>query len=465
MWTAQLGPQAEAICATWCDELFFGGARGGGKSDYLLADFLQSVPKYGLAWQGVLFRRTYPELQELIKRSQAMYTPTGAKWLEQAKEWHWPNGSCLRMRYLEHPRDASRYQGHEYTWIGWDELTQWASDEAYNLLKACLRSSHGVDRKRIRSSGNPGGPGHHWVKAYFIDHAPKGFEPVFDDATKMRRMFIPSRVQDNRALLYNDPGYVDRLKGVGSPEMVRAWLEGDWNVVTGAFFPEFGNQHIIKPCTIPKHWTRFRSMDWGSAKPFVCQWWAVSDGEETEQGRIYPKNALIMYREWYGGKNNVGLKLNTEAIAAGILARQLPGEEFAYSIIDSQAYVQDGGPSNAEKMASYGVFFRSAGKEKERKAGWQQLRDRLVGHDERPMLYVFDTCRDFIRTLPSLQHDEADPEDVNTEGDDHSPDAARMACMSRPYARPREIIEPPKTIHELTLSELLKRHRERDNGW
>ena len=117
-WRPQEGPQLEAVLATWADELFFGGARGGGKSDFLLGDFLQDVPRYGRNWQGILFRRTYPELQEIILRTNAIFPRTGAKWHEQRREWEWPNGAKLRMRYLERNADASRYQGHQYTWIG-----------------------------------------------------------------------------------------------------------------------------------------------------------------------------------------------------------------------------------------------------------------------------------------------------------------------------------------------------------
>ena len=178
-WKPQPGPQNEAILATWCDELFFGGARGGGKSDFLLGDFLQDVPKYGRHWQGVMFRRTYPELQNIIQRSHSIYPVTGGKWHEQSREWRWPNGAKLRMRYLERIADASRYQGHSYCWLGFDELPQWAGPESYDMLKACLRWAEAdVPTKRIRSSGNPGGPGHSWVKKRFIDDNPRGYEPL-----------------------------------------------------------------------------------------------------------------------------------------------------------------------------------------------------------------------------------------------------------------------------------------------
>lgn len=449
MWTPQPGPQAEAIISTWCGECFFGGARGGGKSSYLLGDYLQDVPRYGVNWQGVIFRRTYPELQELIKRSQEMYSPTGAVWRESDKSWTWANGACLKLRYLEHPRDASRYQGFEFQWIGWDELTQWATDEAYRMLFACLRcSSADVPTKRIRSSGNPGGAGHAWIKARFVDNAPLGLEPVLDPTTGMYRMYIKSLVTDNKILLERDPQYIERLKGSGSAELVRGWLEGDWSAIAGAYFTEFGLHHVIRPFEIPRHLIRFRSFDWGSMRPFVCGWYVVNDGSIKE----YPAKSIIKYREWYGGKANVGLKLQVEEVAKGILARQEPKEEITYSVADPAIFREDGGPSIAETMRKHGVSFRAA--DNERVAGWTQLRSRLIGIDDKPLIYFFSTCVDSIRTIPTLQHDTAKPEDVNSEGDDHCADEVRYACMSRPYARPIAPAKPLRTVHDATLNEL-----------
>lgn len=435
-WAPQPGPQTEAICADWCPELFFGGARGGGKSDLLLGDFLQGVAEYGAAWRGVMFRRTYPELQEIILRSHEIFGPTGATWRESDKDWRWPNGAYLRMRYLEREADAARYQGHQYTWIGWDELPQWPSDKAYRMLFACLRSSAIVPTKRVRSAGNPGGPGHQWVKARFIDPAPGGFEPIEDDLGPWERMFVPSRVQDNQILLDADPSYIARLKGSGSKELVRAWLEGDWSVVSGAYFPEWNPAfHVVVPQPLPVRWTRFRSFDWGSARPFSVGWWAISDGELS----AFPRGAIIRYREWYGmpaGQPNVGLKLTAEQVADGIKEREA-GETIPIGVADPAIFAEDGGPSIAERMQRRGVMWRRADNKRVPQAGamggWDALRSRLVGEDGRPMIYLFDTCRDAIRTLPALQHDATRPEDVDTSAEDHAADEIRYACMSRPW--------------------------------
>ncbi len=460
MWSPQPGPQAEAIAATWCPELLFGGARGGGKSEYLLADYLQDVPTYGKYWQGVLFRRTYRELEELIKRSADIYQITGATWAESAKEWRWANGARLRMRYLEHVRDASRYQGHEYTWIGWDEKTQWPSLEAYHRLAACLRCSAAeIKTKRIRASANPGGPGHLAIKDYFIDPAPMGMTPIRSDTGTMR-MFIRSLVTDNKVLLASDPEYIDRLKRVGSPELVRMWLEGDWNVVAGAYFPEFGARQIVRPFEMPAHWTiRFRSLDWGSARPFSVGWWVVVEDDFTAEiageRKTLPRGAIVRYREWYGASAaNVGLKLTVEQVAQGI-RRKEGDEKITYSVADPSVFSEDGGPSFAERFRREGVLFRRA--DNSRQAGWDQMRARLIGHDDRPMIYCFSTCTDSIRTVPALMHDEKKPEDLDSEMEDHAADDWRYACMSRPYTRPTKPPAPiEKYMNNVTLDELWK---------
>lgn len=451
-WSPQPGPQLEAILADSCPELFYGGAAGGGKSDFLLGDFLQDVPTYGRHWQGILFRRTYNELEELIRRSREIYPASGAVWHEQAKTWSWPNGAQLRMRYIERDSDATRYQGHAYTWIGWDELTQWPSDYGYRFLRGRLRSANPVPTKRIRAAANPGGVGHHWVKAYFVDPAPGGYCPITDPITKMERMFIPAKLRDNQILLSSDPGYGDRLRGLASNAMVRAWLEGDWTVIEGAFFDCWRYEsHVIEPVDLPGDWARFRSMDWGSARPFSIGWWAiVSDdrwvaGASTAEDRLIPRGALVRYREWYGASGpNIGLKLTAEAVGAGIAERE--HEPMAYGVLDPACFREDGGPSIAERInreliAARKRPFHAADNarvpQRGSMGGWDQLRSRLVG-GEYPMIYCFSTCAASIRTIPALQHDTARPEDVDTEGEDHCGDEWRYACMSRPFARTPE---------------------------
>jgi hypothetical protein len=469
LWEPQPGPQSLAVSAQFVTELMFGGARGGGKSDYLLGDFLQDI-HLGDKWRGIIFRRSHPELEELIARAKQMYAAYGAVYKVADRTFLFPSGATLKMRHVDTESDCDKYQGHQYTWIGWDELTNWPNLNSYKKLKACLRSALGVEFKRIRCSANPGGVGHHAVKAYFIDPAPLGQELITntdEDGVVTTRMYIPSKVRDNKLLLANDPGYVARLREIGSPELVRAWLDGDWNVITGAYFPEFSlKKHVIEPFKLPLHWVRFRSMDWGSATPFAVYWNAVvSEAYELPDGRYIPQGAIVTYRELYGwnGTPNVGLRKNATWVAQQI-KRAETGDRITYGVLDPSAFSNSTGPSHAERMAVEGVLFRKA--DNNRIGGWDMVRDRLCGIEGdpdidygvgQPMWYVFKTCPHIIRTLPALQHDLNDPEDCDTDGEDHGPDALRYGFMSRPWVRPKPAnLTPPdfKLLQNATLNDL-----------
>jgi len=468
IWEPQPGPQSLAIGAQFVTELMFGGARGGGKSDFLLGDFLQDV-HLGEVWQGIIFRRSYPELEELIKRAKEIYTPLGAIYKIAEKTFLFPSGATLKMRHVETESDCDKYQGHQYTWIGWDELTNWPDLKSYKKLKACLRSAAGVPFKRIRSSANPGGVGHHAVKAYFVDPAPLGMELITntdEDGYITTRMFIPSKVYDNKILLNNDPGYIARLREIGSPELVRAWLNGDWSVITGSYFPEFSaDKHVIAPFAIPKYWTKFRAMDWGSATPYCVLWFAVcTEGYQCDNGPYIPSGALIVYREHYGwnGTPNVGVRWPASRVAQKIKAAEAD-DRVVYGVLDPSAFSNQSGPSHAERMAGEGVVFRKA--DNNRIGGWDLVRDRLCGIDGdpdkdygvgTPMVYFFATCTHTIRTLPAMQHDIDDPEDCDTDGEDHAPDTLRYGVMSRPWKRPKPVAphEKIKLIQDATLDEL-----------
>ena len=436
IWSPQPGPQTALIrCPVF--EVFFGGARGGGKTDGVLGDWALHANTYGSKAIGLMVRRTRTELSETFERARAIYAPLGAKFTTAPMRCFMPGGARLTFAYLERDADAESYQGHGYTRVYVEEAGNFPSPAPIFKLFATLRSGAGVPC-RIRLTGNPGGPGHQWVKARYIDPAPMGWEVHTDPVTGLQRVYIPSRVADNRHL--NDD-YVARLKASGSPELVRAWLEGDFSVIAGAFFPEWGSQHVVAPVALPASWTRFRALDWGSARPFSVGWYAVSDGEMAQ----FPRGALVRYREYYGsdGQPNVGLRLPAEAVAqkiAALEAKDLPPGRMMLGVADPAIFASDGGPSIAERMQRAGVQFRAADNKRVPQAGamggWDQVRSRLRGIDDRPMLYVFSTNTHLIRTLPALQHDDSRPEDVDTDGEDHAADELRYACMSRPWTPP-----------------------------
>jgi hypothetical protein len=444
VWRPQAGPQTALItCPVF--EVFFGGARGGGKTDGMLGEWAVHADRYGKQAIGLMVRRTRTELQETFERARALFTPLGAQFTAVPMRCVMPGGARLTFAYLERDADAESYQGHSYTRVYVEEAGNFPSPAPILKLFATLRSGSGVPC-RIRLTGNPGGPGHQWVRARYIDPDPIGWRVMKDDVSGLERVYIPSRVGDNRHL---GADYVARLRASGAPELVRAWLEGDWNVIAGAFFPEFDMaRHVIAPRELPEHWFRFRSLDWGSARPFSVGWWAVSDGELPD----IPRGALVRYREWYGstGKPNEGLRMTAEEVAAGIVQREAADpkpENGLHGVADPAIFASDGGPSIAERMARAAkVFFRPADNARVSRqgalGGWDQVRARLRGDETGPGLLLFSTCRDLIRTLPALQHDPDRPEDVDSDGEDHAPDEARYACMSRPWVRQKPVHQP-----------------------
>jgi hypothetical protein len=385
-----------------------------------------------------MVRKTREDLKDTIETAQQMYG-SAAQWNDQKKFFRFQGGAMLNMAYLESDSDAQNYQGWSLTRVYVEELTQYADSKAIFKLFATLRSAVPGIKCQFRATCNPGGPGHHWVKQWAIDLGP--MRPTTDPRTGLTRVFIPAKVTDNPALLKNDPGYINRLRASGSEALVRAWLEGDWDVIEGAFFPEFDRKkHVLEAFRIPADWVRFRSMDWGSAKPFSVGWWAhvQDDFPIVSRQTILPRGAIVRYREWYGAAAaNEGLRLPAEVVGAGIVARD-NREDIAYGVLDPAAFAVISGPSIGETLGRAGAFFRRADNARvsrdKRMGGWDQVRARLRGDaDGRPMIYFLDTCRDTIRTLPMMQHSEHNPEDLDTDSEDHAVDEVRYACMSRPF--------------------------------
>jgi hypothetical protein len=452
-------PRQSAFITCPADDTGFGGARGGGKSDGVIGDWISHEDIYGEHAIGMAFRRERTQLVELIERSKQVLNPLGYKWHEQDKYFRGPKGGRLRFTYLESDSDADAYQGHSYTRLYPEEMGTFPSEVPINKMQATLRSGNGVPCQ-MKGTCNPGGPGHQWVKArYKLDLHPKGMEifrfqfenPFTKKKIEKTRVFIPSKVNDNK---YLGDDYVANLFQVGSDNLVKAWLEGDWSIVDGAFFDCWNpSRHIVRPFEIPESWSRFRSGDWGSAKPFSFGWWAVvGDDYKTSEGLWLPRGCLVRYREWYGmqpGKPNVGLKLHAEIVGAGLAQREKNDPKMKYGVLDPAAFSEDGGPSIHERImkgsgkresGGFNIIFRPADNKRVpgrgAMGGWDQMRSRMVGDDDgRPMIVCFSTCVDSIRTIPALQHDPTRPEDVDSDMEDHAPDEWRYGCMSRPWVK------------------------------
>ena len=466
-WQPQAGPQTLLVNCPVA-EIFYGGGRGSGKTDGMIGKNAIKADRYGQHQKGIFFRKELPQLDAAIERTKEIYGPLGWKWGEQKKTFTAPNGATLKFRPLEKDSDAEKYQGHDYTDLYFEEMTNYASPKPINRLRATLRSAHGIPCQ-LHGTGNPGGPGHHWVKARHIDPAPQGFVILADDHGN-QRTFIPALLGDNPALLDHDPTYIDRLQQTGSEALVRAWLHGDWNVVEGAFFDCWSPQMVHRPFLVPLDCTRFVSFDWGSAKPFSTGWWALfHDDYTTAEGVLLPRGYLLRYREWYGKKSpDVGLKMTAEAVGKGI--RDRTSEKISDYIADPAIFKEDGGPSHAERM---GLPFRPGDNTRIARAGhmggWDQLRSRMIGtrtfngdgtlnDDGVPMIGCVNTCADSIRTIPSLQHDDSRAEDLDTHSEDHAADDWRYMCMARPWRS-----APPTA--EIIQLDAWGRHKRTRNNW
>lgn len=281
-WAPQPGPQTAALLCPIAD-ILFGGARGGGKTSWLLGDWLTHSARHAPHGRGVLFRRTYDELDEVKDQAAEIYDRIGARWSPSKHTWYMPFGGFLKLRYLRRDADAERYQGHQYNWAGVDEAGNFPSPDPIDKIRATLRDKRGIP-VRFPKTANPGGPGHAWLKAQYVDQAIP-MQPRLDPTTGEARIFIPSRLQDNQILMQNDPGYVQRLRGSGPAWLVQAWLAGDWNAT-----PEGG---IIKAQWLRN---RYRALpdgadlvvhSWDTAykadqinDPSVCTVWRLGRGAQ-----------------------------------------------------------------------------------------------------------------------------------------------------------------------------------------
>lgn len=416
------GPQEQFLAAPE-REVFFGGARGGGKSFAMLADPLRFCHKQ--AHRALLIRRTLPELRELIDHSRRLYSQAfpKAKYREEEKVWRFPSGARIEFGYAENMSDALRYQGQSYTWIGVDELPQYANADIWNFLRSSLRSIDPEVPVYMRATGNPGNIGSRWVREYFIDPAPWG-EPFYSvietplGRKKISRRFIPAKLSDNPYLMQTDD-YIVMLSSL--PEVQKKqFLEGNWDVFENSAFPEFKREiHTVDSFKIPPSWIKFRAADWGYSSNACCLWFAID----------YDNN-LWVYNELY-----------TKHLTADIFAQKVRemstnDTNLRYSVMDASVWQKRGdiGPSIVETMQKHGVRWKPSDRSaNSRKNGKMEIHRRLMlKSDGKPSLFITKNCANLIRTMPQLPLDENDPEDIDTDAEDHAYDALRYGCMSRP---------------------------------
>jgi hypothetical protein len=459
IWEPFPGAQRKFLtCPTW--ECLLHGNRGGGKTDVLIMDYLQGVGRgYGQDYKGLLLREATTELGDVISKCKKWIPRIfpSAKYNGSRKIWTFEGGETLWLNYARTLDDYEQYHGHEYPWIGWEELTNHPMPEVYLKLMSCNRSSNPNIPKKYRATCNPSGPGHQWVKSRFIDAVSAGkilreeLEVEYPDAkgntikTKfiVTRTHVQSRASENQALMSADPLYMAKIFSLTQDnEMLRkAWIEGSWDLIMGGFFTDVWdkNIHILEPFSIPRSWKLSRSFDWGSSKPWAVTYGFEANGEQPDYDDLpyIPAGSVIIPTEIYGWNGNVneGDRATSQEIAQRVMSvddalfveyglRCSPGPA------DTAIWEVRDGASIASNMNSLGCRWTKAYKGSgSRISGWAIIRQMLGsakrGDTTSPHLYFFNAAAHHIRTLPVMQRDEKNPEDIDTDLEDHAMDSLR----------------------------------------
>lgn len=424
----------------------YGGARGGGKSWCVRTKaILLCLQHPGI--KVLIVRRTYAELENnhIIPLQDALQSL--AKYNDAKKRFAFANRSTIKFGYCNCDKDLGQYQGAEYDVLFLDEATQLKQEWVTKII-TCMR---GVNNhpKRCYYTMNPGGESHSYFKRLFVD---RRFTP---DENPDDYLFVPARVTDNYALMRSQPDYIRQLDNL-PPKLRAAWRDGSWDIFEGAVFEEFAIHpenkdrrwtHVISAdgFRVPRGWEIHRSMDWGFRRPFSVGYWAVD-----YEGVIY------RIAEYYGCQRdtrthesipNEGLKWNPDRVFSALREYEdnhplLKGRDID-GIADPAIWDAEMGMSIAEYALKYNIYFTPG--DNKRVAGWMQCHYRMqFDADGYPRMYVLDSCKDFIRTIPALQYDDHKVEDVNTDGEDHQADELRYFCMSRPIT---PIAAPDPVVH------------------
>lgn len=489
VWEPIKGSSQELAIDTRCHHTLYHGTRGPGKTITQLMRFRRRVGiGYGSFWRGVIFDKEYKNFADIIAQSKRFFSKfdDGAKFISSPSDlkWVWPTGEELLFRHVKKLSDYDNFHGHEYPFIGWNELTKHATAELYDKLMSTNRSSFTPERDTPRkadgtfethdgrplpqiplevfSTTNPSGPGHNWVKRRFINCAKNGevvrikttvFDPKKQEDVEVTKTQV-AIFGSYRENIYLPAEYIAELDRLTNSDLnlKRAWLFGDWDVTAGGAIDDLWKRevHIVPRFPIPKEWYLDRSMDWGSSHPFSVGWWAEANGEEVvlpNGQRFCPApGSLIQFAEWYGTAEigtNKGLKLSASDVAEGVKAREI--ELMKAGWIRSQPWpgpadnqIRDVRESDVDtieaKMAKVGIRWTESDKSPgSRRNGLQLVRDRLEAalRDEGPGLYFMSHCQASIETLPSLPRDDVKVDDVDTTAEDHCFVGSTKVCTSQ----------------------------------
>lgn len=507
VWAPQAGSQEALFGATnHLEDLDFleilvEGNRGGGKTDSMLMAFGQHIGRgYGADYTGILFRRTYPELEDVKRKCNKLIKQIwpDANFNQQNNTWTWSTGEQLLFRHAKSENDYDHYHGHNYAFVMFEELTTWADPGFYLMAQSICRSARKGMPLRMVSTTNPYGPGHTWVRKRFRLPLTPGrvIGPIIRDSIgrdgtiEKPRVAIHSHFDENLVLRHADPDYFSKLHP-RNPAQLAAWKHGSWTVASGGILEDVWDNdvHNVPPFNIPHTWVIDRAFDWGSSKPFSVGWFAVSDGSSIQfaNGRTMRtlKGDTFMVREWYGtnGQPNEGLGLLARDISEGIVEREAKWSWRQPGLKRSDCRVIDGPADNAifdtengvciaddmeTKVTWRGALYRGITwtladkKPGSRKLGWEALRQALKNSlpykevedpvtkerkkvsipREFPGFFVVGLhCPYWIEHVPNLPRDKKDPDDVDTESEDHDGDMTRYRIRQMGF-----VTKPGKVI-------------------
>ena len=444
-----VGSQALFVQCPYPESLYH-GTRGPGKTYALALAFSQYLGKGGGSdYKGIIFRRKYKELYQIRADLLELFKDAYGKGLDyksSTDEFKFPDGEILKLAHAQNERFYQDFHGHQYPFLCLDELTSWATDKFFQKIKSTNRCKKESIPKRIRLTTNSLGPGHLWVKEYFRLYEPRLSRPIKNEYGLLRNSYSGSLIEN--PYIARDKNYIRMLLSETNPNIKKSWLLGSWDILAGGALGDLwrSNIHILNKFTIPNYWSVYRCLDWGSAKPYCVLWIAVSNGDpyRNDIGKLIDtkKGDLFIISELYGmgSEANVGTKETPTQVKKKIIEREnilktTQGiKKFWSGVADSAIFSKDRGQGETCIADLFmPLHFRASLKgPNSRKNGLELFREYLggsipnkFGFREDPGIFFFNNCKNSIRTLPTIPRDENDPEDVDTDSEDHIYDSIR----------------------------------------
>jgi hypothetical protein len=328
----------------------------------------------------------------------------------------------------------------------------WESPDCYDVMKSCCRSSAPGLPRKYRATTNPHGPGHHWVKLRFIDVAPRGV--IVTDKYGNQRVALHGHWSENKHLLEADPDYVNRLLQAteDDPDQQAAWVDGSWDVAAGAYFGAVWSRkvHVLHAVRDPARLAHRSLVRLGRGEAVLDRLvgrvgWLARPGAEPGDARA--RAAHVRARLALAHRRVVRLPEGSAEHGPPSRRRRdrrgsssCDRRRWGHAAHSSRArglldLRRPGRPLDRRELQEGGITWLPANKGPgSRKNGWQLMRERF-GYAKRtpkenPGLYVFDTCLDFIRTVPMLPRDEKNPDDIDTKAEDHIADETRYRVLA-----------------------------------